>query len=133
MDKEFLAQVFLLDREVRSMKEQIEMLRDESVSIRQVLSADKVQSTKVVDRIGNIVADIVDIENEYARLVTKRLMVKAEIIKAVEAVEDDVSRLILRERYVNLKRWEDIAEDNLYSVKHLHRLHNKALEIIENS
>lgn len=54
----------------------------------------------------------------------------AEVEKAIERLSDGNCREVLWERYISGKKWAEIAEEMCYSEQHLHRLHNKALELV---
>ena len=53
---------------------------------------------------------------------------KAEILAAVERVEDATLRALLVNRYVNLMRWEYIAVKMDYDYRWIMRLHCRALD-----
>lgn len=44
---------------------------------------------------------------------------------------DGVRGQILYERYINLKKWEDVADAVCYEERHTRRLHDDALRIVE--
>lgn len=54
--------------------------------------------------------------------------VKAEILAAIEAVQDCILRALLIARYINFKTWEQIAVDLDFSYQWVCRLHGKALK-----
>lgn len=72
---------------------------------------------------------------EYAELIDNKIRelvsIKLEITRAIAHVEEDRLRLILQYRYVNLMRWERIAEEMHYSYSQLKRLHKRALNIMD--
>lgn len=54
----------------------------------------------------------------------------AEVEKAVERLSGGNCREVLWKRYISGKKWAEIAEEMCYSEQHLHRLHQKALEMV---
>lgn len=50
-----------------------------------------------------------------------------DLINSVEGIEGDV----LYERYVNLRKWEEICVLLHYSWQGIHKVHKRALEIVE--
>lgn len=54
----------------------------------------------------------------------------SEVEKAVGRLPNGNSKQVLWERYISGKKWAEIAEEMCYSEQHIHRLHNKALELI---
>ena len=125
--KDTLRQVFTLDKRVKAMLGQIATLRAQETSLGGVLSGVTVQTSPPRDPMGEMLARRIDLEDELTRTVTQLLVVKARITAAIERLPDERQKLVMFERYVNLKRWEDIAADNYYSWKHVHRLHSAAL------
>ena len=50
------------------------------------------------------------------------------IINAIEEMEDETEKLVLKFRYINGWKWERIANMEFYSYQHVHKIHKKALE-----
>ena len=50
------------------------------------------------------------------------------IIDAIEELDDETEKLVLKYRYINGWKWERIAETEFYSYQHVHKIHQKALE-----
>lgn len=74
---------------------------------------------------------------EYSIMLDKRraelCKIKAEILGAVNMVEDNVLRNLLFARYISAMTWEEVAGKLGYSYKHVvHILHPKALKKIKN-
>jgi len=127
--KQYLQQAYFLDRKINSLQLQIEDLRSKATSIKSFdLSQDKVQTSIGGDRIGDLIAKIVDYERELNAKIDKYVDLKREIAEKIEEVSDDRYRLVLRNRYVNLLKWEQIALDMNYHINHIWWLHNKALQ-----
>ena len=86
----------------------------------------------VKDSIGELIAELESIEREY--LIKNELAIK-ELVKietAISTLEIPAERILLRKRYIEGKRWEQIAEDMSYSIRQIHRLHSKALRKLKN-
>ena len=83
------------------------------------------------DKIGAIVANIVDLQSELAVQV-KTMKAEQEIVQAViDAVDDPDLRQLLILRYINGLTWEKIAVDMNYSWRHTFRLHGAALAAVK--
>ena len=127
--KAFLNRGRTIAHELRAMEYQIEQLYNRRDSLGGTVSGERVQSSPAVtDKMAETVAELTDCINEYLAKTARLLEVKNEIQAAIEAVADDRQRLVLFERYVNCKRWEDIAADNCYSWRTVHRIHDRALQ-----
>ena len=72
--------------------------------------------------------------NLYALLNKKLLEIntrRQEIEKIIEKLEA-VERVLMRERYINGKNWEEVSAFLNYGLAHTHRLHKRALRVISN-
>lgn len=58
----------------------------------------------------------------------EKLMLMLTIKDKIENINSEIYKNILIYRYLKSMKWEDIGEKMGYSLQHLHRLHNKALE-----
>lgn len=52
----------------------------------------------------------------------------ADIERVVNRISDKKEREVLTLRYIDGKKWSELAEELLYSEQHIHRIHQKALE-----
>jgi len=96
-----------------------------------IISGTRVQSSPKKDSMGDLIATLLDLIASYEADCHKLLAIQEEIAATIKTVSREDYRLILFERYVNLKRWEDISADNDYSEKHAYKLHNAALKMIK--
>lgn len=86
-----------------------------------------VDGTTDKDTIGNLVAriDAKITALEKARIKARAVMLEVEDL--IDTVEDTTLREVLCQRYIELKKWEDIAQYTNYSITHVQRLHEKGL------
>lgn len=129
--KEYLSQAFTIQRLIKVKENRIKDLRDMLDRSTMTFSNTKVQTSPKNDPMGDFVATIVDLETECREDIARLLSIQMEIEAVVSTVEQPEHRIILFERYVNLKRWEDIAEDHNYGLRHVHKLHNAGLAKIK--
>ena len=67
----------------------------------------------------------------FERARSSRLAECARLAAALEHIKELKLREVLLNRYVEGMAWEKVALAMNYSIKHVHRLHNKALEQLE--
>ena len=71
----------------------------------------------------------------YSERIDRRIdelyAVKQEILSAINELDDSRLRTLLIARYINFRRWEDIAYNMHYSRMHVNRLHGLALQKIK--
>jgi len=131
--KEYLFQTFTLHRLLKAKETRIKDLRMMQESVGNIAPSTTVggKSRRNRDPMGDAVAKILDLISEYESDCLRLLSIQEEIKAMVETCGRDEYRLILFERYVNRKPWDDIAHDNGYSEKHVHKLHNAALKLVK--
>ncbi len=83
------------------------------------------------DRVGRTTARIVDLENEINQEIDKLVDIKIKIRDLVAALPDGLHRTIIERHYILNESWEKISEKIGYSRRHITRLHDKAIEALE--
>ena len=130
--KEYLSQSFTLHRIIKARETRIQQLREMLGSVTKGLqTGGKVQTSLKLDAIGELTANLIDAEEECHKDIAKLCLLQKEIEEIIESVPQANHRLILYDRYILLNNWEDIAENNNYSLKWVHVLHNHGLKDVE--
>lgn len=125
--KTYLQQIRRLDRKINNKQIQLESLRELVTSITPILKDINVQSNGSQDRLGDTMAKIIDLQNEINNEIDLYVNRKLEAIKLINAMEDDVSINILIQRYINYKRWDEIADNLNYTRQGVLKKHGQAL------
>jgi hypothetical protein len=129
--KEYMKQVFRLERLIAAEREQLSKLEEDIDSIGSLEMKIKVQTSKIGDPTAEAAALTSDLFILYSDDVARLLKLKQEITALINKLTDPRYKLILTERYINLKNWFDIAADNSYSWRNVHYLHSNALRALE--
>jgi len=129
--KEYLGQAYRLDQRINSKLEQVMSLRDLATKATSTLSDVAPSGTRNVHRMEDIIVKIVDLENEINRDIDNLVDLKREMVSVIKAVTDPEYQTLLELRYLCFKSWEQIAVELRYSIHHLYKLHNAALEVCE--
>ena len=58
--------------------------------------------------------------------------IRKEIVKKIEAMQDETEKLVLRLRYIHGKKWEEIAVEMDLDIRWVYRLHGRALQHFSN-
>lgn len=82
------------------------------------------------DKIADAIAKLSDLEAKYLNMIGKLAKEEIEINNLIDALELKEQQLI-RLRYIDCKKWEDICYIMNYSWMHIHRLHGKILAKLE--
>lgn len=76
-------------------------------------------------------AKVHELENIISDEINKLLKLKEEIMRTIAKINNPRLELVLRERYVNCRNWEDIGHDLNFSKVYLYKLHRDGLNLIE--
>lgn len=133
--KEYLSQVSRCDTRIKALIRTRDLLRSKALcNSSPRMDTDKVSSSggssspmsDAVDRYIDIERELDAMQDEYGALILK-------IAKQIDAIDDDRHAEILRLRYVEGKRLEDIAcimrkrDGGMYNYEYIKRLHGYAL------
>jgi len=129
--KQYLKQAFTIDRLIKAKKIRIQYLRDQLEMLNSLNMNTKVQANGSKDRLGDTVAMLVDTIADVEKDIAKLVQLQRDMSDLIANVERGDLRLVLYERYINFKKWEDIAVDNNYSLDNIFKLHGRALQAIE--
>lgn len=129
--KEYLRQYEEAERRVKRLRKEYEEQQDMIDAIRSASDFDGMPRSRSggkssvedkVLRLANKAAKLKEAELEAIELRQEVF----DVINAVTGAEGEV----LCERYINLKRWEEIAVDMNYSWSGIHKLHCSALHLV---
>lgn len=76
------------------------------------------------------ISKIVDLETEINAEIDKLVEKRKEIEGIIRAVEDNILRTLLEYRYINGKKWEEIAQMMGYDYRYILKIHGKALSLL---
>ena len=123
----YLKRYVLLDKEIDRKLEEVSRLRSKLTRITQVLTTEPRGGGTIYGKTEEILAKIVDLENEIDADIDRLISIRDNIKAVIEAVEDDRERLLLQYRYLDGWTFEKIAVEMNYSWRQIHRLHSRAL------
>lgn len=129
--KQYLLQIERLDSLIKNRQTEISDLWDLVTNISVPTETEKVQTSGNKDRVGMIMAKIVDLESERNGFIDQYIKIKENSICAMERLSDIRYYRLLFKRYVEYMDLGDIANDMGYTYGYAKKLHRKALEAIE--
>ena len=124
--KEYLKRYRKIDREVN----QLLMEKDEIISLGTRITprySDLPRGWGESNKVQLSVEKLEAQEEKIDKKIDLLHEVKADIEKAIQTVEDDTLKFLLRYRYINGLTWEKIAVTMNYDYRWILRLHGKAL------
>lgn len=116
-----------IDREIDSLLRERTEERNKVLSVTSSYEAIVVSGTKDPHKFDRLAELETEIDNQIDNLVS----VKAEILRAINKLEDGRFRDVLRLRYLESRTFEQIAVEINYSYKQTCRIHGRALLKIE--
>lgn len=125
--KRMLQQVRLFDIHINSKLEELDKLKALTVKITTTIKPDVVSTSGNQDKIGDAVARIVDLQTEINQAVDKYVDKKKCVSDIIEQIQDPDHVAILYKRYFHYERWEQIAYEMGWGIRHTTRIHGYAL------
>lgn len=128
--KEYLGQAYRIDQRINSKLEQVTTLREASKKATATLSPSPRSASPDLHSMESILVKIFDLEREINGDIDTLVDLKREIMCAIKRVENPEYQLVLEQRFLCFKRWEQIAVDLGYTTRHLFRVMDEALECV---
>ncbi len=131
--KQYLKQIYHCNELIQENLAEIENLRVISTSIASPdFTKEKVSKTKSSEApFVDAVNKLVDLEKATDVKMVEILDLRMEIRETIGLIQDANQILVLRYRYIDFMKWEDIAEKmGYYSLKSIHRIHSAALNSV---
>ena len=101
--------------------------RDRLTHITQSYDGDGAQASKDPHKFDALL----ELEDKVDRKIDELYKVKAEILDAIDKLEDSRERIALRVYYIDMKTWEEVAVELHYTWRQTMRIRKAALTKIE--
>lgn len=129
--KEYLNRIRFISAGLRVKEQELQQLESDLYAIRSVdTSRERIDGgipVSVADKVARIRDMQIVINKEWDQLLDLRKEARDQIMQ----LEDGRFRAVLTERYLNNKRWEQIAVDMNYTYRNIIKIHGKALQQFE--
>ena len=125
--KQFLSRGRWIEREIQSLMKTRDETKDRLTSITQNYDSDGAQSSKDPHKFDALV----ELEDKIDRKIDELYRIKNEILDSIFRLNDPRERTILKERYIDMRTWEQIAEEIHLSRMQVTRIHGYALNSIK--
>lgn len=130
--KQFLNQAFYLNGLIEANNLELARLEALAQSVCSPdLSKERVQTSMKDDKVGETVVLIVELQNDIQADINKLIQVKRDVRRVINEISDSKLKLILQERYLNFKKWEEISLIIGCSFRWVVKLHSEALREAE--
>lgn len=129
--KEYLQQLDTLRDEIESTNLALEKIFTEASGIKAITyDKDRVQVSPS-NHAENFMVRLAELGDEYARMQMSYKLERDKRIAMINGLPKKEHRKVLRKRYVDGKRFEEIAVECAYSYRHVRRLHKQALQMFD--
>lgn len=130
--KEYLKQVYLLDKRIDSDIEEVTELRALAEKVTVPMENERVQTSLSGEApFLRSLEQIWTLEQEINDEIDKLVDLKRQIRRTIDKLEDFNQKMLLRYRYIHCYSWENIAEKMGISLRWAYGLHGKALQALE--
>lgn len=126
--KEYLRQVYKLDRRIRITIGKAEKLR--AMLEYSPPSAEGTGGGSTADRMPDMISKIMEYERKADELRAKYIDIFLEVEKVILTVKDSSEREVLERRYLLFQKWDQIADEMSYTERRVYQLHGNALKKI---
>lgn len=125
--KDYFAQIRKIDRLIQRLTDTVNTLRSGLTSQSYELKPDKVQTSGAKDTLGETIVKIMSLEDDINARIDELVDMKQEAFTMINRIPDLDQQNILIGRYIQLKKWEDIALELNFSIQWVYELHGKGL------
>ena len=129
--KEYIEKPDVLARQIISLQDKLEMLREHAKYARSTPSLTRGGSSDNTSIIEKYAILTESIEKKIPSLMEEKNTVSAELILLFSELENGLQMKIMVMRYVDLMKFDEIAERLKYSKQHVFRLHKEGFEKAE--
>lgn len=128
--KAYLSRIRLYDTHINNKLEELQRIRNLATKITTTLKSDVVSTSGNMDKIGDAVAKIVDLEAEINQAIDEYVDLKREVSAVINQITDSDLLDVLQKRYLLYEPWEQIACEMGYTYRNICYLHGKALQAV---
>lgn len=129
--KSYLSQAYRIDSRINSKIEQVASLRDLATKATSTISDMPRSASPNLNRMEDVILKIITLEQEINADIDALVDLKQDIMHLIKRVQNPEYQTVLELRYLCFKTWEQIAVDMNYSIHHLYKLHNAALDVCD--
>ena len=129
--KEYLSQIRFIDNRIAAKREQAQYFYDQATKCTTAWSDMPPGQPNGRSRMADYVMKMIELENEMTKEMMDLATLKKQIMDTINKIDNMEYKTILEERYLSFKSWEQISEDMGYTVRHIYRLHGRALLEVE--
>jgi hypothetical protein len=129
--RDYFAQAYRLDQRIRSKLDQVQSLSELAMKTTSTLTSMPRNPNSATSAMADAIVKFVDLQAEINHDIDRLVDLKRDIVALVKSVDNMEFQTLLEKRYLCYMSWEQIAIDMNYSIHHLYKMHNLALDICD--
>lgn len=129
--KEYLSQAYCIEKRINLLIEQAEGLKQFTENCTAKITGMPKAKNKSTSPIADAVCKMVDREKDIADEIERLSLIRNNICKVIDTIEDADCCAVLTKRYLRYKTWEQISKEMNYSKRWVHNAHSRALDMIQ--
>ena len=127
--KEYLQQAYRLNELIDSDAQELERLRELAGKVGGSNFGERVQTSRNAEpSFVKYLGDIIEMEEKLQKELYELVLLKKQMLSALEKMNNRDERLLLTYRYMDNVSWEEIAGNLSVSMRTVHRIHSSALQ-----
>jgi len=128
--KAYLRQIKLYDIHINNKLDEMNELRNLTTKVTTTLKPDVVSNSGSQDKLGNMVAKMVDLESEINMSIDEYIDKKKEISSLIDQIDNPEQLAVLYKRYFRYEQWEQIACELHMTYRNVCYIHGRALQAV---
>lgn len=125
--KVYLSAYPAMKKRLEDLKEELEYIRETATRATSKLTAERVSGTSMKDGMANAVIKGIETEERLQRTINNLSEALTVRLMLIEELEDEWEKLILTERYINGRGWNQINKRIPYEQTRVFEIHGHAL------
>lgn len=126
--KEYLCKYRNVCIRLVNLQEQLTSFYEVEQSAKAHQLSDMPRSQKRKKDLSDVMVRIEQLKDTMDDKIIESLKLRTDIETIILNVKDDTERMLLRLRYIEFMKWEDICQKMMYSRQQVYRIHNKAIK-----
>lgn len=129
--KTYLLQIYNLNKKIDSRLEERDEIMSTLTKAVDTTNEPIYNTGTTSDPTGNTVLKLMQFNDRVNKEVDELVSLKIKIAGEINQLEKDNHRMVLKQRYLHCKKFEEIAVEQKYAYRHITRLHGQALQEFE--
>ena len=127
---EYLSQARHADVRINYKLEELSSLKALAEKVTVTYQKDMVDGSRDVHKREGILCKLIDLQNQINSDIDQLVDIKREVREMIESVPFVDGRTVLEMRYINYKKWEEIAVSMHYVLRNVRFIHDKAIQYL---